>query len=107
MGALTKADMAESLYDEVGLNKREAKEMVEGAIQLLGVDFAVATSGVAGPTGGTEAKPVGTVCIAVGSHGVIETRTILASKDRSKNIAYASNQALNMLRKCVLQAKIS
>ena len=30
MGALTKADMAETLYEEVGLNKREAKEMVEG-----------------------------------------------------------------------------
>lgn len=89
------------------VSEQVVKEMVEGAIQLLGVDFAVATSGVAGPTGGTEAKPVGTVCIAVGSHGVIETRTILASKDRSKNIAYASNQALNMLRKCVLQAKIS
>ena len=89
------------------VSEQVVEEMVKGALDLLDVDVAVALSGVAGPNGGSEEKPVGTVCIAVGSHGVIQTRTILASKDRSKNIAYASNQALNMLRKYVLQTKIS
>lgn len=87
------------------VSEEVVKEMVEGALTLLDVDVAVALSGIAGPTGGTEEKPVGTVCIAVGSHGVVNTRTILASKDRTKNIAYASNKALNMLRKYILQMK--
>lgn len=87
------------------VSEQVVHEMVEGALTLLDVDVAVALSGIAGPGGGTAEKPVGTVCIAVGSHGVIHTRTILASKDRNKNIAYASNKALNMLRKYVLQMK--
>ena len=97
----------ETLKSHGAVSEEVVEEMVIGALDLLNVDVAVAISGVAGPTGGTEKKPVGTVCIAVGSHGVTKTRTILASKDRSKNIAYASNQALNMLRKYVLQGKIS
>lgn len=97
----------ETLNTFGAVSEQVVKEMVKGALTLLDVDVAVALSGVAGPSGGTKEKPVGTVCIAVGSDGVIETRTILASKDRSKNIAYASSQALNMLRKYVLQVKIS
>lgn len=95
----------ETLKAYGAVSEQVVKEMVEGALALLDVDVAVALSGIAGPNGGTKEKPVGTVCIAVGSHGVIHTRTILASKDRSKNIAYASNKALNMLRKYVLQMK--
>ncbi len=97
----------ETLKAHGAVSEQVVEEMVKGALEVLEVDVAVALSGVAGPSGGTVDKPVGTVCIAVGSHGVTYTRTILASKDRTKNIAYASNQALNMLRKYVLQAKIS
>lgn len=95
----------ETLKAHGAVSEQVVEEMVKGALSLLDVDVAVALSGVAGPTGGSEEKPVGTVCIAVGLHGVVNTRTILASKDRTKNIAYASNQALNMLRKYVLQMK--
>ena len=96
---------AETLEAYGAVSEQVVEEMVKGALDLLDVDIAVALSGVAGPKGGSIEKPVGTVCIAVGTHGLLETRTILSSKDRSKNIAYASNQALNMLRKYVLQAK--
>lgn len=96
---------AETLEAYGAVSEQVVEEMVKGALDLLDVDIAVALSGVAGPKGGSIEKPVGTVCIAVGTHGIIETRTILSSKDRSKNIAYASNQALNMLRKYVLQTK--
>jgi len=97
----------ETLVAYGAVSEQVVEEMVRGAIDLLDVDVAVALSGVAGPTGGSKEKPVGTVCIAVGSHGVVHTRTILATKDRTKNIAYASNKALNMLRKYVLQMKKS
>ncbi len=79
-------------------------EMVTGTINHLGVDVAVAISGIAGPGGGTEDKPVGTVWIACGNKTKTVTLRIQAGKDRQKNIEYASNYAMNVLRK-FLQAQ--
>lgn len=79
-------------------------EMVNGGIKYLDVDIVIAISGIAGPGGGTEEKPVGTVWIACGNKDKVETILINASKDRDKNIQYASNFAMNLLRK-FLQAQ--
>jgi len=78
------------------------KEMVVGATKHLDVDVAVAISGIAGPSGGTEEKPVGTVWIACGTANNFVTLKIQAGKDRSKNIEYASNYAMNVLRKFLM-----
>ncbi|NND33012.1 MAG: competence/damage-inducible protein A [Saprospiraceae bacterium] len=75
------------------------REMVEGAIRVIGCDVAIAVSGIAGPEGGSDTKPVGTVCIAVGDKSDIKTRQFLFVKDRLLNIKYASMYALDMLRK--------
>lgn len=71
--------------------------MAEGARKKFGADFAVAVTGIAGPGGGTKAKPVGTVFIALaGASGtVVERRQNGFGREKFK--AATANQALNML----------
>ena len=77
-------------------------QMVKGAIEKLNVDFAVATSGIMGPDGGTDEKPVGTVWIAAGNKGKVETAKLSFRFDRERNIEMTAHTALNFLRKFIL-----
>jgi len=74
------------------------EEMVAGALDVLDIDIAVAISGIAGPTGGSEEKPVGTVFIAVGDKHEIKSKRLVAAKSRDVNIDYFTSYALNLLR---------
>ncbi|MGN6293831.1 MAG: competence/damage-inducible protein A [Chitinophagaceae bacterium] len=78
------------------------KEMVQGTLQQLKVDYAVAISGIMGPGGGTEQKPVGTVWIAVGNKDKVVTLKLNLRFDRQRNITTAALNALNFLRKFIL-----
>ena len=89
----------ETLKTYGAVSEQTVKEMVIGANNHLGVDVSVAISGIAGPSGGSEEKPVGTIWIACGNAKQIDTLKISAGKNRQKNIEYASNYALNVLRK--------
>jgi len=73
-------------------------EMVAGANSLLKTDIAIATSGIAGPDGGTPEKPVGTAWIAVGDRERTVTKKLQLGKDRMRNIQYTGYFALNLLR---------
>ncbi|MDO4214786.1 MAG: CinA family protein [Bacteroidales bacterium] len=77
------------------------KEMVKGACEAFGTTYAIAVSGIAGPTGGTADKPVGTIWIAVGTADEIVTSMRSVDEGRERNILYATCEALEMLLKFV------
>ncbi|MEE9437992.1 MAG: CinA family nicotinamide mononucleotide deamidase-related protein [Saprospiraceae bacterium] len=80
------------------VSKKVVIEMVKGGTKNIGVDVVIAISGIAGPSGGSEEKPVGTTWIACGTIDNIKTMKIQGGKNREKNIAYAAYYALDMLR---------
>ncbi|MFN0031599.1 MAG: competence/damage-inducible protein A [Flavobacteriales bacterium] len=92
--------------EKYGLVSREVAEaMVVGVREEMATTWAIATTGIAGPDGGTEQNPVGTVWIAVaGPKGVVSEKFSLG-RNRERTIHIASNYALNMLRKEILKTK--
>ena len=73
-------------------------KMAEGVRELTGSDFAVATSGIAGPGGGSEEKPVGLAWIGISSANGTETYKVQYNGDRKRNIERSAAYALNKLR---------
>lgn len=90
--------VSEKLLAEYGAVSEEVvRAMALGAMKALGTDCAVATSGVAGPGGGTEQKPVGTVWIAVANKDEVRTFKQVSDRGREMNIGRAGNNALLLL----------
>lgn len=88
----------ESLNSNGAVSEAVVRQMAEGVRKLLNSDFAVATSGIAGPDGGTDEKPVGTIWIAISSEkGTVAEKRIFGN-DRTSNIKRFSIAALNLLR---------
>lgn len=80
-----------------------AIQMAEGAKNYLNSDYAISTTGIAGPDGGSEEKPVGLVWIAVAGPKETKTRKLMANGERFNIIERASLVALDMLRKAILE----
>lgn len=89
------------------VSEETVREMVIGVLKTTGADIAMAVSGVAGPSGGTKEKPVGTVWLAVGNSENIITAKLGIDRGRAKNIEYAAHSALNLLRKFLFQQNLS
>ena len=80
------------------VSKEVVESMAKGALRIFGTDYAIATSGIAGPGGGSHEKPVGTVWIAVAARDRVVSQLFRFGTDREKNIIRSSVSALNMLR---------
>ncbi len=93
----------ETLLAHGAVSKEVALEMAEGVKKALNTEYAIATTGIAGPDGGTLEKPVGTVWIAVtGQHHTVVERYTFAH-NRERNIIRSSQTAINMLRQLIIK----
>ena len=89
----------ETLQTKGAVSEETVIEMVKGAMKSMNSDCAIATSGIAGPTGGSPENPVGTVWIAVGMKDKIIKQKIDGDEGRQKNIEKATLNALQLLKK--------
>ena len=93
-------NVSQESLDTVGaVSEPVVIDMVNGILNNLKTDYAIATSGIMGPGGGSEAKPVGTVWVAVGNKNKIITQCFKLRYERHKNIEVTAMYALNLLRK--------
>ncbi len=95
-----------SLAHEGAVSQEVVEQMAVGGRQLLDLDYCIALSGVAGPDGGSEEKPVGTVWIALAGPNGVESKHFLFEKDRQRNIKRSVWTALNLLRCELLEINI-
>lgn len=89
----------ETLLTHGAVSEATVKEMAVNVCQKLGTTCSIAISGIAGPLGGTEDKPVGTTWIAILSPAGLVTEKFLLGEHRGRNIHKAGISALNLLRK--------
>ena len=93
---------SETLSSHGAVSEATVAEMAEGVRQLFNADYGLASSGIAGPDGGTPDKPVGTVWIGCAGPDGVETRKLQLTQDRMLNIQLTGVAVLNLFRTCFL-----
>lgn len=93
---------SETLSSHGAVSEATVAEMAEGVRQLFNADYGLASSGIAGPDGGTADKPVGTVWIGCAGPEGVETRKLQLTQDRMLNIQLTGVAVLNLFRTCFL-----
>ena len=96
----------ETLNKFGAVSEKTAMEMADGVRNIMNTDFAVSTTGIAGPTGGSDEKPVGLVWIGFSSKEKTYAMSFLFGDERQRNIERASQRALEILRRELLNIKI-
>ena len=92
-----------TLTQHGAVSEETVREMATGIKKLFGADFGLASSGIAGPDGGSPDKPVGTVWIACAGPDFVEARLLQLTQDRMINIQLTGVAVLNLLRICFLK----
>ena len=87
-----------SIAEHGAVSEIVAAEMAQGGRKVLDVDVCISTTGIAGPTGGTEEKPVGMVWVAIATKNGTITKKFQYSGHRERNIHMTVLSALNLLR---------
>lgn len=85
------------------VSEQVVRQMAEAVKEKFGADYGVATSGIAGPDGGTETKPVGTVWVAISGPNNTVTHKFNFTNNRERNIKLTLTQAFNLLRLEILK----
>ena len=93
---------SETLSSHGAVSEATVAEMAEGVRALFNADYGLASSGIAGPDGGTPDKPFGTVWIACAGPEGVETRKLQLTQDRMLNIQLTGVAVLNLFRTCFL-----
>ncbi|MFA9391350.1 MAG: competence/damage-inducible protein A [Prolixibacteraceae bacterium] len=93
----------QTIEEHGAVSQLVVEQMAIGALQLMNCDYAIATSGIAGPDGGSEEKPVGTVWIAVAGHNNSIVKRYNFANNRERNIIRSSQTALDLLRLMLLK----
>jgi len=88
----------ESIEKHGAVSREVVEQMAIGGRNTLGTDYCIATSGIAGPNGGTEEKPVGTVWIALAKPEKVISKLYHLGEHRGRNIRRSALLAMNMLR---------
>jgi len=89
-----------TIIDHGAVHEQTALEMAKGAREKSGADFAISTTGIAGPTGGTKARPVGMVCIGIAGDNFARAETYqFPFDDRLQNKKMFAAMALELLRR--------
>ncbi len=84
------------------VSEETVRAMINGVIKIMGTDFAIATTGIMGPGGGSKEKPVGTVWIAAGNSHEIITQKLWFRFDRQRNTELTAINVLNLLRRFII-----
>lgn len=104
----TALDVPAELIERHGaVSAQVARSMAEGARRRIGSDLAVSVTGIAGPGGGTDAKPVGLTYIAVDGPAGCEVRRFVWPHDRSGNKRASAAAAIELLIVCAADAAVA
>jgi nicotinamide-nucleotide amidase len=96
----------ETLQRFGAVHEATAREMAEGARRAAGSDYALSTTGIAGPDGGTDEKPVGTVCIGLATpEGTTTFRYVFPFGDRDLNRRIFTAMAFDRLRLYLMESR--
>ena len=88
----------DSLNRYGAVSRSIAEQMAEGVRRATGATYGISTTGIAGPTGGTPGKPVGTVWMAVATPEGVHSRCMVFGSVRAQNIERSSSNCINLLR---------
>lgn len=96
---------AEDLKNNGAVSRSVVEQMAKGGCKVMDTDYCVATSGIAGPTGGVPGKPIGMVWIAVAGPNGVTSEMFNFGDNRERNIKRSALSALNMLRDVLIEEK--